>query len=145
LEEFRASQDLFLFFTRTTHLASNPDTWDSNTQLRNLSTHNPSISGFSPPHNINIPNQGNPASTSKMPRKLSNMYSPYGPRPRHSSRLVILWVGCFFLIVFLTWYLNTRHKDTAAEYASKIVGMKPGVKPEFGLKGDWRRGEVLDD
>ncbi|KAK0626099.1 hypothetical protein B0T14DRAFT_509156 [Immersiella caudata] len=75
-----------------------------------------------------------------MPRKLKNMYSPYGPRPRHSARLVVLWVACFFFIVFLTWYLNSRHGGKAAEYTSKIVG----VKPEGGLGGDWRK-DVLDD
>ncbi|KAK4455549.1 hypothetical protein QBC34DRAFT_374380 [Podospora aff. communis PSN243] len=79
-----------------------------------------------------------------MVRKLANMYSPY-QRSRHSSRLVILWVACFFLIVFLTWYLNSRRGGTAARYTSQIVGTKPGTRAEMRMKGGGWRKDVLDD
>jgi hypothetical protein len=53
-------------------------------------------------------------------------------------------MACFVLILVMTWYLTTRHHDTAVDYAHKIVGAKPGAKPESQMGSDWRR-EVLDD
>lgn len=52
-------------------------------------------------------------------------YSPYGPRPRRSGQLVALWMVVFIGILVATWYISTRHADTAKEYADRLLQKKP--------------------
>lgn len=50
-----------------------------------------------------------------------NFYSPYGPRPRRSQQLVLLWVVGFIAILIMTWYLTTRHGESTRTFASGIL------------------------
>lgn len=59
------------------------------------------------------------------------LYSPYGQRPRRSNQLVVLWVACFVAILVMTWYITTRHKETAKSYTSEFV-MGGRVKQDAG-------------
>jgi hypothetical protein len=47
--------------------------------------------------------------------------SPYGPRPRRSNFLVVLWMACFVGIVLMTYYITTRHRATARAIGAEIV------------------------
>ncbi|KAK8107672.1 uncharacterized protein PG998_009685 [Apiospora kogelbergensis] len=40
-------------------------------------------------------------------------FSPYGPRPRRSARLVLVWMAVLSFILFVTYYLKTRQQATA--------------------------------
>lgn len=63
-----------------------------------------------------------PKTTQLLDRKPPVMaYSPYGPRPRRSNQLVILWVIAFFALLAMTWYLTTRHKETTSKLASELL------------------------
>jgi hypothetical protein len=65
---------------------------------------------------------------SRKPDKMARMlYSPYGPRARRSPQVIILYMACFLLILFLTWYLTTRHPETARSYASEFLGKSPAA------------------
>lgn len=50
-----------------------------------------------------------------------NLYSPYGPRPRRSKQLVVVWMSCLLGILFLTWYITSRHRESARTYADLLL------------------------
>ncbi|AEO71346.1 uncharacterized protein THITE_2171570 [Thermothielavioides terrestris NRRL 8126] len=53
---------------------------------------------------------------------MSNKYfSPYAPRRPRSPRLVILWLTTFALVLWLTWYVSTRHRERAAPYVDEFL------------------------
>lgn len=54
-------------------------------------------------------------------RQLGNYYSPYRRRGPNSILLVLGWVGCFAFIVFLLWYVNTRHPESTKAYKESLV------------------------
>ncbi|EAQ86712.1 predicted protein [Chaetomium globosum CBS 148.51] len=43
-------------------------------------------------------------------------FSPYAPRRRRSPQVVVVWVSMFAFILWLTWYITTRHKEYADEF-----------------------------
>ena len=47
--------------------------------------------------------------------------SPYGPRPRRSHLLVIVWMACFTAVVVMTWYISTRHPDKVSSIKAEFV------------------------
>lgn len=47
--------------------------------------------------------------------------SPYGPRPRRSNLLVVVWMACFVAIVLLTWYISTRNSDRARTIKAEFI------------------------
>ncbi|KAI0472330.1 hypothetical protein F4859DRAFT_515181 [Xylaria cf. heliscus] len=53
-------------------------------------------------------------------------FSPYGPRPRRSARLIFVWVVVLLIILALTLYLTTRDGEPsridAKTVADKIRG-----------------------
>lgn len=67
-----------------------------------------------------------------MPRQF---FSPYGPRPRRSARLVILWMVAFLTILWLTWYISSRHRERAKPYVEELL--RPGSR-----FGDLKKGAV---
>ncbi|KAB5528154.1 hypothetical protein GE09DRAFT_1292853, partial [Coniochaeta sp. 2T2.1] len=55
-----------------------------------------------------------------------NFISPYGPRPRRSNFLVVVWMACFAFVVLMTWYISTRHGGRARAITAEIVkGRQP--------------------
>ncbi|KAI6355634.1 hypothetical protein MCOR25_008129 [Pyricularia grisea] len=48
-------------------------------------------------------------------------YSPYAPRGRTNSTLVVVWIGGFLTLLFLTYWISTRHADKARHYADKFA------------------------
>ena len=52
-------------------------------------------------------------------------FSPYAPRHRRSTRLVLIWIALFFFILYVTYYL-TRHSDETKPYVEEL--MHPGAK-----------------
>ncbi|KAL2185057.1 hypothetical protein L209DRAFT_690972 [Thermothelomyces heterothallicus CBS 203.75] len=59
-----------------------------------------------------------------MPR---GYFSPYAPRRRRSPRLVLIWVSVFLFLLWITWYITTRHKEEAAPYVEEFI--HPGRMP----------------
>ncbi|RYP45348.1 hypothetical protein DL768_008285 [Monosporascus sp. mg162] len=61
----------------------------------------------------------------RLPRLNLNLtqkiYSPYGPRPRRSPRLVKAWIAALVLVGLLTYYVTSRHRETTRAYASKLT------------------------
>ncbi|KAK3901439.1 hypothetical protein C8A05DRAFT_34873 [Staphylotrichum tortipilum] len=53
-------------------------------------------------------------------------FSPYSPRRRQSPRLVLVWVSTFVFILWMTWYISTRHREQARPYVDEF--MHPGQK-----------------
>ena len=49
------------------------------------------------------------------------VWSPYGPRPRRSPRVVKAWMGALAVVALILFYLNTRHRDSARDYATLLV------------------------
>jgi len=35
--------------------------------------------------------------------------------------MVTIWVTCFLFILFMTWYINSRHKESASRYANEFL------------------------
>ncbi|KAI1193175.1 hypothetical protein F5X97DRAFT_50471 [Nemania serpens] len=56
-----------------------------------------------------------------MPRALK--FSPYGPRPRRSARLVLVWTLVLVLILALTFYLTSRDGEPS-KLDTKVVIQK---------------------
>ncbi len=56
-----------------------------------------------------------------MPRQY---FSPYAPRRRRSTRLVLIWVSLFVFILYVTWYLS-RHREQTKPYVEEF--MHPGA------------------
>ncbi|EJT79235.1 hypothetical protein GGTG_04321 [Gaeumannomyces tritici R3-111a-1] len=48
------------------------------------------------------------------------LYSPYNRR-KPSNTLVIVWCSAFFTLLILTWWISTRHSETARRYADKFA------------------------
>ncbi|KAH8840239.1 hypothetical protein MCOR29_011147 [Pyricularia oryzae] len=48
-------------------------------------------------------------------------YSPYAPRGRTNNTLVMVWVGGFLTLLFMTYWISTRHADKARHYADKFA------------------------
>jgi len=38
----------------------------------------------------------------------------YGPRRRRSPRLVLIWMGIFLFILYMTWWISSRRRETDA-------------------------------
>ncbi|KUI67827.1 hypothetical protein VM1G_03514 [Cytospora mali] len=53
-----------------------------------------------------------------------SLWSPYARPPRRSKKLVLLWVGTFLFIGFVTWYLSSRHR-MANSYADVLTDAPP--------------------
>ncbi|KAI1095457.1 hypothetical protein F5B19DRAFT_441684 [Rostrohypoxylon terebratum] len=51
-----------------------------------------------------------------MPR-MPKFPSPYGPRPRRSAQLVIIWMVILVIALIVTFYLTSRERDAPASYA----------------------------
>ncbi|XXG97705.1 hypothetical protein Hte_004012 [Hypoxylon texense] len=76
-----------------------------------------------------------------MPRiRVPNMYSPYGPRPRRSARLVLLWMAILAVALVATFYLTTRERGATASYAGPRV---PGGDDEKGAKEEEEAGRGI--
>ncbi|KAK7948329.1 hypothetical protein PG997_001121 [Apiospora hydei] len=45
--------------------------------------------------------------------------SPYGPRPRRSARLVMVWVALFAFIVLVTYWINARERAATTVMSSE--------------------------
>ncbi|KAK8039120.1 hypothetical protein PG993_007531 [Apiospora rasikravindrae] len=45
--------------------------------------------------------------------------SPYGPRPRRSARLVMVWIALFAFIVLVTYWINARERAATTVMASE--------------------------
>ncbi|KAH6850997.1 putative nicotinamide riboside protein [Chaetomium sp. MPI-CAGE-AT-0009] len=58
-------------------------------------------------------------------------FSPYAPRRRRSPQVVLVWVSMFVFILWVTWYITTRHKEEASPYVNEF--MHPGrmVREEY--------------
>ncbi|KAI1256771.1 hypothetical protein MGN70_001897 [Eutypa lata] len=48
-------------------------------------------------------------------------YSPYGPRPRRSPRLIKAWIAALAIVVLIMYYMMTRHRDTTRSYANMLA------------------------
>ncbi|EHA48265.1 hypothetical protein MGG_11439 [Pyricularia oryzae 70-15] len=46
---------------------------------------------------------------------------PYAPRGRTNNTLVMVWVGGFLTLLFMTYWISTRHADKARHYADKFA------------------------
>ncbi|KAK5660781.1 hypothetical protein OQA88_12148 [Cercophora sp. LCS_1] len=62
-------------------------------------------------------------------------YSPYGPKPKRSGRLVVLWMMCFLFILFGTWFLTTRHGETTRGMAKTLL-----LRPDLKVKAQAKEG-----
>ncbi|KAK1836140.1 hypothetical protein QBC39DRAFT_378260 [Podospora conica] len=66
-------------------------------------------------------------------------YSPYGPRARRPPKLTILWVACFFFIVFTMWFLQSRRSLDRGRPLDAVV---KGGAVRDGLVSEARRRMV---
>ncbi|EMR65859.1 hypothetical protein UCREL1_7162 [Eutypa lata UCREL1] len=48
-------------------------------------------------------------------------YSPYGPRPHRSPRLIKAWIAALAIVVLIMYYMMTRHRDTTRSYANMLA------------------------
>lgn len=61
----------------------------------------------------------------------------YGPRPRHSQRLVALWMAAFLGILFVTWWLTSSSRSLREDPTmrhSRADGLRRG--PGTGEEGE---------
>ncbi|KAL2116619.1 hypothetical protein VTJ04DRAFT_8787 [Mycothermus thermophilus] len=49
------------------------------------------------------------------------LFSPYARPRRRSPRLVLVWLGTFFFLLFLVWYLNTRHREASRAVVEEFL------------------------
>ena len=56
--------------------------------------------------------------------RFPQIYSPYGPRPKRSSQLIMLWMACFLVLLLFTWFMATRHRETTKAYTEEFL--RPG-------------------
>ncbi|KAI0376150.1 hypothetical protein F5Y04DRAFT_267049 [Hypomontagnella monticulosa] len=61
-----------------------------------------------------------------MPR-MPKMYSPYGPRPKRSAQLVLIWMAILVIALVVTFYLTSRERD--ASYAGMKLADEARVEP----------------
>ncbi|CAJ2511118.1 Uu.00g067430.m01.CDS01 [Anthostomella pinea] len=54
--------------------------------------------------------------------------SPYGPRPRRSARLIIMWVAVLVIIFILMFYLTSRDSEASNILASEGNGKGKGFE-----------------
>lgn len=47
--------------------------------------------------------------------------SLYAPRRRRSGRLVLVWMATLVFAVWVTWYITTRHSQTAKPYVNEFL------------------------
>ncbi|KAK4241084.1 hypothetical protein C8A03DRAFT_12619 [Achaetomium macrosporum] len=47
--------------------------------------------------------------------------SPYSPRKRRSARLVAAWMFTFVFILWMTWYISTRHREKAKPIVEEFL------------------------
>lgn len=66
-----------------------------------------------------------------MPRSRLNIISPYGPRPRRSKQLIVLWMGVLLFVLVTAYYLITRRRETT-ETNAKILLHGDGSSPRRG-------------
>lgn len=43
-------------------------------------------------------------------------YSPYGPRPKRSAQLVVIWMVILVVALVVTFYLTTRERGAVSSY-----------------------------
>ncbi|KAL1839755.1 hypothetical protein VTJ49DRAFT_1178 [Mycothermus thermophilus] len=48
-------------------------------------------------------------------------FSIYAPRRRRSPRFILAYIGTFFFILWATWYISTRHAETARPYVEEFL------------------------
>ncbi|KAJ9149404.1 hypothetical protein NKR23_g4432 [Pleurostoma richardsiae] len=75
-----------------------------------------SISCFPARHFI----QATELKTPKSPQTHTMAFSPYTRHGRISNKVTLVWVGCFFALVFFFYYITTRHPDTARTYQDML-------------------------
>ncbi|KAL2265377.1 hypothetical protein VTJ83DRAFT_6477 [Remersonia thermophila] len=56
-------------------------------------------------------------------------FSIYTPRRRRSPRFILLYFGTFAFILLVTWYISTRHAETARPYVQEFL--RPGSVDAF--------------
>ncbi|TRX97419.1 hypothetical protein FHL15_001697 [Xylaria flabelliformis] len=61
-------------------------------------------------------------------------FSPYGPRPRRSARLIFGWVVVLLLIFALTFYLTTRDGEPSKIDTKVVVDKIRGRQGRFSEK-----------
>ncbi|KAL2195877.1 hypothetical protein P885DRAFT_70023 [Corynascus similis CBS 632.67] len=62
-------------------------------------------------------------------------FSVYAPRRRRSPRIVLIWVSIFVFLVWLMWFITTRHKGEATPYVEEFI--HPGRMP--------RKAQAVDE
>ncbi|KAK4140875.1 uncharacterized protein C8A04DRAFT_31535 [Dichotomopilus funicola] len=53
-------------------------------------------------------------------------FSPYAPRRRRSPQVVVIWVSIFVFLLWLTWFITTRHKEEARPYVDEFMHPRAG-------------------
>ncbi|KAI1333983.1 hypothetical protein F5Y15DRAFT_403394 [Xylariaceae sp. FL0016] len=58
--------------------------------------------------------------------RMPKIYSPYGPRPRRSARLILIWVAVLLMLFLLTFYLASRENEQTTSYAKMLANKGKG-------------------
>lgn len=66
-----------------------------------------------------------------MPRiRVPKMYSPYGPRPRRSAQLILIWMAILVVALVATFYLTTRERGATTTSSLRVPDAKDGKEEE---------------
>ncbi|KAI1765821.1 hypothetical protein GGR53DRAFT_488436 [Hypoxylon sp. FL1150] len=57
--------------------------------------------------------------------RVPKIYSPYGPRPRRSAQLILIWMAILVVALVATFYLTTRERG-----AITTTGVSPLKVPD---------------
>ncbi|KAI1101896.1 hypothetical protein F4804DRAFT_314571 [Jackrogersella minutella] len=72
--------------------------------------------------------------------RLPKLYSPYGPRPKRSAQLVLIWMAILVVALIITFYLTTRERGVTSSYAGMRlhdeVEKMGGTEPAVGVGGE---------
>ncbi|KAI1139665.1 hypothetical protein F5Y05DRAFT_329528 [Hypoxylon sp. FL0543] len=74
-----------------------------------------------------------------MPR-MPKIYSPYGPRPKRSAQLVLIWMVILVLALVATFYLTTRERGLTAD--TRLVDEIDKIKEQAEGSGGKGKGKA---
>ncbi|KAI1411690.1 hypothetical protein F5Y13DRAFT_190999 [Hypoxylon sp. FL1857] len=73
-----------------------------------------------------------------MPR-MPKLYSPYGPRPKRSAQLVLIWMVIMVFALVATFYLTTREHGIMSLKDTRLVDEIDKIKEQAEGNGDERQ------
>ncbi|OTA65266.1 hypothetical protein K449DRAFT_392385 [Hypoxylon sp. EC38] len=72
--------------------------------------------------------------------KMPKLYSPYGPRPKRSAQLVLIWMVILVFALVATFYLTTRERGIISDTDTRLVDEINKIKEQ--AEGDGAKGKM---